>query len=375
MQLSGKQKLLFVVAEDVYFCSHRLDLAKSARDAGFEVHLATRKSTQSLLIENEGIKVHPIEFDRKGMNPFQEKETIKSLKKIFEDVKPDIIHNVALKPVLYGTLAALGLSKKPKMIQLITGLGFLFTSQKPHIKFLANAVLLTFRLLWKKFQTEVILQNKDDEALFLKKKLISPAHLHLILGSGVNTKAYPFSKEPEGKPIALFVGRLLKDKGIFELIDAARLLKIEQIPVEIHVIGTPDLQNPSSTSIEEISTWVKEGLITWHGHQSDIASFWEQSHIAVLPSYREGLPKSMLEAASSGRPIVSTDVPGCREICISHLNGILVPAKDPIALAKAIKELALSKDLRQKMGIESRKLVEEKFSIETINQQTLSLYN
>lgn len=369
-----RSKLLYFVTEDHYFCSHRLELAKAALQNGCDVYVMTNVHKHGDVIKDAGLKLVPLYFERKGKNPFTELNHIRTIKKIYNDIKPDIIHHVALKPILYGTIAALFLKKKPKIINAFTGLGYLFTSQKVLIKAVAFIMLMLFKFIFNRTKSDIILQNKDDLHFFDVKKLASIEKLHLIRGSGVDLSDYPASPEPKGDITALFVARMLKDKGVLELVEATKMLKAENIPLKIIFVGAPDPHNPSSLKEEEIKSWENMGLMTWLGHQTKIAEFWQKTHIAVLPSYREGLPKSLLEAASCGRPIIATDVPGCREICIDNLNGILVPAKDAFALKEALKKLTFDASLRQKMGKESRKLVEDHFSVEAVIAQTLDLY-
>jgi glycosyltransferase involved in cell wall biosynthesis len=374
----NKKKLLFFAADDFYFCSHRFDLAKAAQNQGYEIYVLTKVHHHADIITSSGFNLIPFNFDRKGIDPIIESSVIYKIKKIYKEIQPDIIHHIALKPILYGTIASLFLKKRPKIINAFTGMGHLFTTTQFHMRSLASLVMILYRAIFKRSKSHIIVQNKDDYQLFLKKKLITEKQLHLIRGSGVDLHLYSFSPEPPksiAEPvIALFVARMLKDKGLLELIEAAKLLQQENIQLQIQLIGKPDPHNPTSVTEEDIQEWVDQGLVIWLGHQNNIQEFWKKAHIAVLPSYREGLPKSLLEAASSGRPIITSDVPGCREICIHGHNGILVPAKDPIALKEALKTLALDSELRQKMGKESRKLVEDHFSIDSIVEQTLALY-
>jgi glycosyltransferase involved in cell wall biosynthesis len=369
-----KKKLLYFVTEDHYFCSHRLELAKEALQNAYDVYVMTNVNNHGSVITDAGLKLIPLNLERKGTNPLTELNHIRTIKKIYTEIQPDIIHHVALKPILYGTIAALFLKKKSKIINAFTGLGYLFTSTKITIKMTAFLMLSLFKFIFKHTKSDIILQNVDDLNFFKTKKLANAEKLHLIRGSGVHLSDFPFNPEPEGEITALFVARMLKDKGTLELIEAAKMLKQENIPLKIIFVGAPDPHNPSSLKEEDIKAWENQGLITWLGHQTKIADFWAQAHIAVLPSYREGLPKSLLEAASCGRPIIATDVPGCREICIEGLNGFLVPVKDAYALKEALKKLTFDAALRQKMGKESRKLVEDHFSIEAVIAQTLDLY-
>ncbi|EFO33999.1 glycosyltransferase [Roseibium sp. TrichSKD4] len=368
---SGHKKLLFVVTEDWYFWSHRLPIARAASQAGWQVHVATRLADHRPRMEEEGFHVHAIDFHRSGLNPFRDIGTLISLVLLFSRLRPDLIHNIAAKPVLYGTMAA-WLCRIPAVVNTMAGMGFLFSNEnlKTHAaRFLFMRALL---MLGRQRGRNLILQNVDDRQMFLDAGL-SDKHVSLIRGSGVDLEQYPASDEPDDTPVAICVSRLLRDKGIYELVEAARLLKQRGIALRIRLVGSSDL-NPSSIPEATLSEWSAEGAVEIAGHSDRIADEYGRAHIAVLPSYREGLPKSLLEAAASGRPIVATDVPGCREICLENETGILVPARESVELAYALERLALDKKLRQRLGRQARSLVEAQFSEEVIVAQTLELY-
>lgn len=367
------KRVLYFVTEDVYFVSHRLALAQAALKAGYEVAVATQISAHQSHIEQAGLTVFPIAIERASLNPFSALKTLTQLYKAIKKFKPDILHLVAIKPVLFGNIAILG---QPHItaINAFTGMGYLYSSPHFFHRVLRNLILVFFKFMFWKNKSEVIVQNGDDFRMFTKKSVVKPLHLHLIKGSGVNLDHYHPSST-DGTPIvALLVARALKDKGLREYIEAAKILKARQVPVILRFAGTPDSENPTSVTESELQDWHDQGLIDWKGYQSDIPTLWHDAHIAVLPSYREGLPKSLLEAAASGKPIISTDVPGCREICIHEYNGILVPAQNAVALADAIEKLVQNPELRQKMGAASRELIEQGLSLEAVNAATLKLY-
>lgn len=378
------QRLLFLVSEDSYFYTHRLSLALSAKEAGFDVFVASRYSKYQALIESKGIKTIPLHnFSRTKLNPIQELRCLLELYQIYRHIRPTVVHHVAIKPVLYGTLIA-RICKVPRIINALGGLGYLFTSSAADTGFswkrlkkmlLKQDVCMLFRLSFNVPNLTLILQNPDDAHTLLSNRCITKDRLELIRGVGVNTSDFLVTPPPPAPPVIItLVARMLWDKGIGELVEAARLLKSSDLAFQIHLYGLPDPENPSSITEAQLIAWTKEGLIQWHGFKEEIATVYGQCHIAVLPSYREGLPKSLLEAAACGRPIVATDVPGCREVVQHFVNGLLVPSKDPRALAEALQMLIENEPLRLQMGHSSRNLVEENFKASTIHRQTIALY-
>jgi glycosyltransferase involved in cell wall biosynthesis len=270
-----------------------------------------------------------------------------------------------------GSFAALGFSAA--RVNAITGLGYTFTSNSWKARSVRRAISGVLRYLMNRQGTVVLLQNPDDRAM-LKSAGISEKRMVLIPGSGVDIDYLHPQPEPRGVPTIAFVGRLLEDKGIRTLIEAHLLLRLNGSNVELLIAGTPDPANPGSISEAEVASWAAEPGIRWLGHVEDIAALWARAHVAVLPSRREGLPKSLLEAAACGRPMVATDVPGCREIVRSGENGLLVPVDNPTALAQAIQTLISSLELRARYGTAARRLVVEKFAADVIGRSTVDLY-
>lgn len=377
--MSKKSKrLLYFVSEDWYFCTHRLPLAKAAMAEGYEVFLITSLSNHQQQIEAAGIKIIPLQyFNRSSGNLRTEFFSLKELKNIYKNVKPDLVHHVAMKPVIYGSLMA-WFNKTPRVINAFGGLGYLFTHTDLKTRFLRKIVQKVLKFLLNRQNSILILQNTDDEKILLDYKIIQKAHLAIIKGVGVNTDIFSSQAEPkvdeEKGPIVAFASRMLKDKGILELIEAIKILKSRNVKAQFHFWGDIDSLNPSSVTTQELNHWQEVGLIIWHGSTTQVASVYQKSHLVVLPSYREGLPKTLLEAASCGRAIVTTNVPGCREIVQHEINGLLVPSKNAPALADAIQELLTNSALRKNMGKESRKIIENHFTEQQIIQQTLQLY-
>ena len=364
-------RLVYLVSEDWYFVSHRLPMARAARDAGFEVHVITRVVDCRAQIEREGFVLHPVPWRRGSISPLRTMETIRAVRALYRALKPDIVHHVALVPSLLGSMAALGLPMAK--LNALAGLGFIFTSDNPKARLLRPIAALVLRSLLTRPATTVLVQNPDDGAMMAKLG-IAKAHIAIIPGSGVDTDILQPLPEPSGPVTIGFVGRLLDDKGVAVLVRAHDRLRKRELPVRTLLAGAPDPSNPASIPPETLAEWRHHEGLELLGHVSDIAGFWARAHIAVLPSRREGLPKSLLEAAAYGRPLIATDVPGCREVAKPGVNALLVPVDDDAALADAIAELARDSELRKRFGAAGRALAEREFSSARISAEIVALY-
>lgn len=361
-------KLLFFVTEDWYFCSHRLALAVAAREVGFKVVVVTRVREHGEVIRRADLNLIPFEISRRGMNLFMELGALTRLTALYRREKPDLVHHVAMKPVLYGTLAA-RLAGVSHIVNALAGLGWLFTSVKLMARFIKPLVRLTFRFLLR--QTSVIVQNPDDTALMAG---VGVGNVHLIRGSGVNVAVFRPEPEPTGPPLVVLPARMLWDKGVGEFVEAARQLKARGVVARFALVGEPDPENPATVSKTQLTAWHDEAAVEWWGQRADMAQVYAQAHVVCLPSYREGLPKALLEAAACGLPIVTTDVPGCREIVRNGNNGLLVPVRDAPALAEALARLVADPDMRRRMGERGRVLAVGEFSQEQVIAETLAVY-
>jgi len=364
-------RLLYVVSEDWYFLSHRLPMARAARAAGFEVHVATRVVDGGAAIAAEDMILHPVPFRRGRVAPLASLATISALRRLHHTIEPSICHHVAVQASVLGSLAAVG--RRVAAVNALTGLGYTFTSGSMQARLLRPLMRLLLRFLLNRNDRVALVQNPDDQAGLLALG-IPAERIALIPGSGVDIGTLRPLPEPAGPLTIAFVGRLLDDKGIRTLIDAHRRLRQEGSNIQLLIAGTPDPANPASVSEAEAAAWNREPGIDWLGHVNDISALWARAHIAVLPSRREGLPKSLLEAAACGRPMIATDVPGCREIVRAGETGLLVPVDDVAALAAAIAKLAAAPELRARYGAAARKLVVERFSADAIGGQTVDLY-
>jgi glycosyltransferase involved in cell wall biosynthesis len=346
-------------------------MARAAREAGFEVHVATRVNEGARAIEAEGFTLHAVPFARGHLSPLALAGMIRALRRVYRTVAPEIIHHIALQPSVLGSLSATGL--RAARINSITGLGFAYSSQSLKARLIRPFVSLLLRMLFSRQRTVVIVQNEDDRRA-LEALGVAAGHISLIPGSGVDIdRLQPLPVPLE--PLTLgFAGRLLEDKGIHVLMDAFHLLRARHPQLRLLIAGTPDPHNPTSVSESEAKSWNNEPGITWLGHVSDISALWARAHIAVLPSRREGFPKSLLEAAACGRPLIATDVPGCREIAIAGRTGALCQPDNPGSLASAIEDLLASDEKRAAFGKAARDLVVACYSSDIIGRQTVDLY-
>jgi glycosyltransferase involved in cell wall biosynthesis len=360
-----------LVTEDWYFCSHRLQLACAARDAGYDVGVVTQVTRHGEMIERAGLKLFPIPFSRSGRQPLQDLRTTAAINRIYRAEKPQLVHHVSMKPILYGALAA-RVSGVPRVINAYTGLGFLFSDSR-RARALRGLLTRVWRPLLGSERCWSIVQNPDDMALLEKCGWLQSGRTTLIPGSGVDTNAFHPTDEVKGMPCVVLAARMLWDKGVGEFVAAARQLRTSGVQARFVLVGEPDPENPRSVKTEDLQRWQGQGDVEWWGRREDMAEVLRQAHVVCLPSYREGLPKVLLEAMASARAIVATDVPGCREVVRYGENGLLVPPRDSGALAAAIKELLSLRD-RRAMGRCGRRMVEEHFSIDRVIADTLLLY-
>jgi glycosyltransferase involved in cell wall biosynthesis len=367
----GAHRLLYVVTEDWFFLSHRLPMARAALAAGFEVHVATNVADGAATIAREGFVLHPVRFARGRLSPLATLATIRALRRLHRELAPDLVHHVALQPTILGSLAAVGLPVA--RVNAVTGLGYAFIAESFKARIVQRVIGTLLRLLVDRRRSVALVQNPDDRAL-LQGLGIAAERIVLIPGSGVDVDRFKATPEPAGAVTLGFVGRLLDDKGIRVLVAAHRLLRAKGLPVDLLIAGTPDPANPASVPQAEVETWAREPGVTWLGHVDDIATVWARAHIAVLPSRREGLPLSLLEAAACGRPMVATDVPGCREVAIAWQTGLLVAPDAPGALATAIEMLAETPEMRERFGRAARRLAEERFASAAIGRAVVELY-
>jgi glycosyltransferase involved in cell wall biosynthesis len=365
-------RLLYIVSEDWYFLSHRLPMARAARRDGFDVHVATRVSGGAEAIAAEGFTLHPIPFVRGRISLLGSLRTIAAVRRLHTLLTPDICHHVALQVAVFGSVAAIG--KPAATVNAVTGFGFALTARAGFAAAATRTIVgFLLRALFTRNRSIALVQNPDDRDALLAMG-VGASHISLIAGSGIDTKALVPVPEPDGPVTIGYAGRLLDDKGVRTLFAAYRLLRERGLDIRLLIAGKPDFANPTSLSEDEIARWRSEPGIELLGHIESIDSLWARAHIAVLPSRREGLPKALIEAAACGKPMVATDVPGCREVVIEGETGELVPVDDASALANAIARLAASPDLRKSYGAAARRRAVEKFDTAIVEKQIVALY-
>ncbi|MGO9361265.1 MAG: glycosyltransferase family 4 protein [Xanthobacteraceae bacterium] len=367
----GVPRLLYVTAEDWAFLSHRLPMARAARDAGFDVHVATRVQNGAAAIAAEGFTLHPIPFARGSLSPLATLTTLAALRRVNREVAPDVTHHVALQSTVLGLIATLG--RRIACVNAFIGLGYAFTSTSVKARAVKFAIGAVLRRLVDRDGSIALVQNGDDMAALMSLG-IPKARIALISGSGVDVTRFTPLAEPLPPVTFGFVGRLLDDKGVRTLVEAFRLVRARGSDARLLIAGTPDPANPASVTEAEAQSWNKEPGITWLGHVSDIAVLWARAHVAVLPSRREGLPLSLMEAAACGRAMIASDVPGCREVVVHEQTGLLFPVDDAQALAAAMQRLAGAPELRTRYAAAGRQLATEKFASDIIGRQTVDLY-
>jgi len=370
---NSKPKLLFFVTEDWYFCAHWLHFAVAAKHAGYRVTVLTRVQEQGQPILDAGLELIPIELSRHGLNPFQDFSLIRRLVSIYREQRPDLVHQVAMKPILYGSLAA-RLAGVRGMVNLAAGLGIVFAAPGRGARLLRPLLKAGFHLIARTCPSRFVFQNPDDARRIFADADQNPA-VRVIRGVGVDPNRFTPQPEPEGPPVVALAARLIWDKGIRELERAAQIIRERGIPARFALVGEPDHNNPSSVPQEQLEAWDRDGLLEWWGHRSDMPEVYAACSIFCLPTkYGEGLPTVLLEAAACGRALVATDAPGCREAVQHGENGLLVPVGDAEALAEALAKLLTAAPLRRQMGERGRRLMEEQFSRARVEGETVELY-
>jgi glycosyltransferase involved in cell wall biosynthesis len=366
-------KVLFFISEDWFFCSHFIERAVAARAAGYEVVVVTRERLHGHVIRDAGLRLIPIEFDRRSTHPWRELVKLRKLLAIYVQERPDIVHHIAAKPIFYGSVLCRLLGIRA-VVNAPVGMGYVFSSSDIKARLLRPFIRLAYLLFLNPPGSRVIFENGQDLDSFVKFGAAKAESAVLIRGAGINLSTFSPRKPPADPPVVMLIARMLRDKGVVEFVSAARMLHSNGVSARFVLVGDSDPGNPASISAETLASWHgRDGVECW-GWRNDVEAVLRQAHIVCLPSYREGLPKSLLEAAACGLPIVTTDTVGCRDVVNHEINGLLVPVKSIDALAGALLRLIRDPDLRQSMGIQGRQLAEREFSSERIIAETLAVY-
>lgn len=369
-----RKKIIFVVNDADFFISHRLDIGLKAKSEGIDVHIASPGDCPAE-IANAGFVYHKIDSTRSGMNPISELRIIFSLIRLFGVEKPDLVHLITMKPYLYGGIAA-RVTGVESVVSSVAGLGILFSSKTLKTKLLRMLLFPLFKFSFGHRKQRTIFQNPDDRKALLNLGFLKLENTVLIRGAGVSLSNFPIVSEPTSVPVISYASRLLIDKGVCQFVEASEILKNRGIRVRFWLIGSTDCANSNSVSEQQLSEWEQKGLVELFGQRKDIPYLFSQSNIITLPSfYGEGLPKVLLEAAASGRAVVTTDHPGCRDAIDVGKTGILVPVKDSRALADAIQFLLENSVVRFKMASYGRLLAEREFDVQNVAMTHMEIYN
>jgi glycosyltransferase involved in cell wall biosynthesis len=370
----GRPRILLVVNVDWFFLSHRLSLAKEALRQGAEVYVITGDTGRSQAIRNEGLPYWPMPLSRSGTSPISDFRTLRYLVNTYRQLRPDLVHHISIKPVIYGSIAA-QIAKVKAVVNTISGLGFAFTSSK-RAALLRPLITILYRAALQYRQSRTIFQNPDDRDEFVQRRIVPADLASVIRGSGVDYGRFNEKPEPEGgEPVVMLPSRMIWDKGILEFVNVAREMRLKGCKARFVLVGKPDRGNPGSVPEVKLTKWDSQGIVEWWGHHEDMPEVYSRASIIVLPTkYREGIPMVLLEAAACGRPLIATDSPGCREIVRPDVNGFLIPMRDHAALVQSIQILLGSRSLRRQFGLAGREIVLKEFAQELVLERNLRIY-
>ncbi len=367
--------LLFLVTEDWYFASHRLPLARAAVTAGYRVVVATRVQEHGDAIRGAGAELRPLGWRRSGNSPLSHLRALAEVMRAYREVRPDLVHHVALKPVVFGSVAAAWTGVAAR-VNALAGLGFVFSSDTLRARLLRPLLSGLLRLALRGRRQRVIVQNADDRDAVIATRLALPGQVRLIRGAGVDLSEYA---KPTGRggapPMVVLVARMLWDKGVGDFVAAAELLRGRGVAGRFVLVGDPDLDNPGAVPVAQLREWHERGVVEWWGRRNDVPAILGAAAIFCLPTrYGEGIPKSLLEAGAAGLALVATDTPGCRDVISDGENGVLVSPGDLSALSASLERLLTQPGLRERLGAAARETVRRDFSVEQVCRETLSVY-
>ena len=371
------RKLVYIINVDWYFALHWLERAKASVNNGYEVYVITSFSSKKIVdsIKAEGLNIINVKISRKGLNPLIELLTIISLSKLLNNIKPDLVHTITVKCNLYGSLICR--IKKIPFICSVTGLGYAFSSTSVKARVIKYFIQSFYKVIARAKQYRILFENNDDMDYMVENNIIPAGNVKRISGAGVDCDLYKYVAEPESDTIKILcAARMLYDKGIHLLVEASSELKKTGLDFEILIAGILDKGNPGAIPEQKLVQWDRQGLSNWLGQVENMPELLQNIHIAVLPtSYGEGIPRFLIEAAASGRPAITTNVAGCREIIENDINGFLIDVGDKYQLATALNDLISSKQMRLRMGRAGREKVLNEYSQDKVIAQTMEIYN
>ncbi len=368
-------KLIFLVTEDWYFWAHRLPQARAARDAGFAVSVATRVDAHGDLISGEGFGLHALSWRRGSINPFGAVSSVLEIARLYRRERPSIVHHVSQKSILLGSIAA-RLARVTRVVNALTGLGFLFVASTCKALMVRAVLVPILRNIASRSQVRFLVENPDDAATLRRLNIVPGHRIVLIKGSGVDVSHYQPLAEPPGPPVVIgCAARMLRIKGVEDVVAAFRTLRAGGSDARLLLAGAPDPENPAAISEAELNAWAAEPGVEWLGHVSDVRQVWARAHVAVLASRGgEGIPMTLMEAAACARPLIATDVPGCREIVVPEQTGLLAPPGDPASLAEALRRMVEDAELRRRCGAAARERVVSGLDAGTVGRETVAVY-
>ena len=368
------RRLLYVANAAYYFISHRLPLAEAAQRNGWEVHVAVPTSERNIELTRRGLRVHPIPLSRWGANPLIELRSVLALYHLYHKLQPSLVHHVAVKPVLYGGIAARAVGV-PGVVHAVPGLGQMFASDGVRSVVLRRVVLFLYRVALRHPNQRVIFQNAEDRGRLVEGGYVWPSHTRLIRGAGVDVARFAPRALPTGSPVVILASRLLWHKGVEDLVRAASILEANRVEAKVVLVGRPEPGNPASIPAATLDEWTRTGRVEWWGFRTDMPSVFAHAHIVCLPSfYGEGIPKVLIEGAACGRALVASDIAGCREIVRDGENGILVSPRRPRELARALASLLEDGALLARFGAAGRRIAVEEFALDRVIRETLEVY-
>ncbi len=370
------RRLLIIVHEALFFTTHRLPVGRAMRQHGWEVHVAAPPDPEiTARLQAEGFILHPIPLARGGQNPLAELRLVAALYSLIRRIQPLLVHHVSMKPVIWGGMAS-RLANVPAAIHAITGLGFVFIRQDLKARLLRLVIRALYGFALAHRNGYAIFQNPDDLGLFEQNGMVQPGRWCMIKGCGVDMRGFPTQPEPQGElPVVMFPARLLGDKGVNEFTGAAAILRQQGVKARFVLVGRRDPDNPTDIGEARLQQWIDSGLVEYWGYSTDMAASLAKANLIVMPSYREGLPRGLIEAAATQRAIVTADVPGCREVVRHEENGLLVPVRDTVATAAAMRRLIEDTALRQRLAARGRQIAESEFSVEHFVTESLKAYD
>ncbi len=366
--------VIFAINDLEFFLSHRLALGVEGVRRGARVKLIAPYSEGRALLEARGITWIPWDVDRWSANPWEELAAVRTLTMLYRRERPDLVHHVTIKPVIYGSIAA-RMAGVPAVVNAVPGRGLVFSSTGIRAGIRRRLVEGLYRLALRHPHQITIFQNRGDLEFFVERGIIPADACRLISGSGVDPEVFQAHPLPDGVPVVLFPARLLWAKGIRELVEAARMLRRERVAFRLVVVGPVIESNPDGVPEHQVRAWENEGILEYWGFRTDMPEVLRQAHVVCLPSYGEGIPKALIEAHACARPVVASDIPGCRELVVPGYTGLLVPPRDPQALAAALRSLLADRSLMETWGANARRhMLEGGYTLESVVDQTFDVY-